>query len=215
MKISVITPSIREAGLEVTKETLKHQTFTDFEHVTYLSIPGPTPDLCFALNDCIRRSKGELIVIIQDYTKVAPDALQRCWDRYQEDPEVGWTMVLQKTDDWENITKSDWRLERPDGSYVSWNEWETDFACIPKKAILDVGGWDEDFDSGFSWDNVEIGYRLFKSGWGFRVDTRNRALAWDHDKFIPHPYRHKPNRDLWIGKKYEIDQGKIRMPYLD
>lgn len=215
MKISVITPSIREAGLEVTKENLKHQTFTDFEHVTYLSIPGPTPDLCFALNDCVRRSRGELIVILQDYTKVAPDALERCWERYQEDPEVGWTFVLQKTDDWKHITKSDWRLDRPDGSYVAWNEWETDFACIPRKAILEVGGWDEDFDSGFSWDNVEIGYRLFKSGWGFRVDTRNRALAWDHDKFIPHPYRHKPNRDLWTGKKYEIDHGKVKMPYLD
>lgn len=214
MRISVITPSIRPAGLDVTIETLKHQTFKDFEHVTKLSEVGPVSDLCASLNDCIRRSQGELIVILQDYTKVAPDALQRCWDRYQEDPEVGWTFVLQKTNDWQTITKSDWRLDRPDGSYVAWNEWETDFACIPRKAILEVGGWDEDFDSGFSWDNVEIAYRMFKLGWGFRVDTRNRALAWDHDAHIPHPYRHKPNRDLWVGKKYEIDQGKVVLDFV-
>ncbi len=199
----------------MTEETLTHQTFKDFEHITKLSVPGPKPDLCASLNDCIRRSKGELIVILQDYTRIAPDGLQKCWDRYQEDPEAGWTFALQKTDDWQNITKSDWRLDRPNGAYISWNEWETDFACIPKKAILDVGGWDEDFDSGFSWDNVEIAYRMFKSGWGFRVDNKNRALAWDHDEHIPHPYRHKPNRDLWIGKKYEIEQGKVKMPYLD
>jgi len=214
MRISVITPSIRPAGLEVTRETLKLQTFTDFEHVTKLSEVGPKSDLCASLNDCIRRSQGELIVILQDYTRVRPDALERCWERYQEDPEVGWTFALEKTDDWETIKKSDWRIERPDGSYVAWNEWETDFACIPKKAILEVGGWDEDFDAGFSWDNVEIGYRLFKCGWGFRVDNRNRALAWDHDAHIPHPHRHRPNRDLWIGKKYEIDQGKVRLDFV-
>lgn len=214
MRISVITPSIRKDGLACTVESVAASEFEGFEHITKLSTVGPKPDLCASLNDCVRRSQGELIVIVQDWTRIPPDGLQRCWDRYQEDPEVGWTNVLQKTDDWQTVTKSDWRLDRPDGAYVAWNEWETDYACIPKKAIMEVGGWDEDFDSGFSWDNVEIGYRLFKQGMGFRVDTRNRGLAWDHDAHVPHPYRHRPNLDLWTGKKREIDGGKIKMPYL-
>lgn len=217
MKISVITASIRPAGLDVAIETLKHQTFTDFEHITKLSEVGPKPDLCASLNDCIRRSSGELLVFLQDHTVIPPDGLERCWAAYEGDKDVGWTFPLGKVDDLADPAhpRWDWRVERPDGSYVAWNEWETDYACIPRRAIIEVGGFDEDFDSGFSWDNVEIGYRLFKSGMGFRVDTRNRAVAWDHDKFVPHPYRHKPNLDLWTGKRREIDAGKIKMPYLN
>lgn len=215
MKISCITPSIRPEGLRIVEEMLKFQTFRDFEHVIYLSEPGPKPDLCHALNDCIKRSNGELLVFVQDHTKIPPDGLERCWQAYQEDPSVGWTFPLVKTDDWQNVTKSDWRLERGNGDFIAWWEWEIDYACIPKRATMEVGGFDEDYDSGFSWENVDLGYRLFKAGWGFRVDTHNRAMAWDHDKFLPHPYRHKPNRDLWIGKQREIDEGKIKLPYLD
>ncbi len=214
MKISVISPSIRPEGLAVVEDTLRDQTFTDFEWLPKLSVPGPVPDLCRAFNECLKKAKGELVVFLEDYTKIQSDGLERFWKLYQQDSQVGWTSPLGKTSDWQDATW-DWRKERMNGSYIAWNEFEIDWGCIPLRAIMDVGGFDEDYDSGFSWENVDLGYRLFKAGWGFRVDTQNLAVAWDHDKFTPHPYRHKPNRDLWVGKRREIDDGKVRMPYLD
>lgn len=215
MKISVLTPSIRSAGVDIVRETLKNQTFKDFEHIVRLSEPGPVPDLCHAWNSAIRESKGELLVFLEDYTRIEPDGLEKMWLRYQEDPEVGWTAPLGKVQAWGETPRWDWRVDRSDGAYTAWYEFEIDWACLPRKGMLEVGGFDEDYDSGFSWENCDLGYRLFKLGWGFKVDTKNRAIAWDHDAHIPHPYRHKPNKDLWTGKKYEIEQGKVRMPYLD
>lgn len=215
-KISVISPSIREKGLKVVEETLKHQTFKDFEWLPKLSVPGPVPDLCRSFNECIKKASGELLVFLEDYTVIPPDGLEHFWNRYQSDPDVGWTAPLGKVNDLNDPqpVKWDWRIERENGGWISWNEFEIDWACLPKRAMIEVGGFDEDYDSGFSWENCDLGYRLFKLGWGFRVDTKNRAIAWDHDAHIPHPYRHKPNLDLWTGKKREIDQGKVKLGFL-
>lgn len=212
-RITVITPSIRPEGLAVVAETLKNQTFTDFEWIRKLSVPGPVPDLCHAFNEALRESKGELIVFLQDYIKIGPDGLQRMWDKYCQYPKAAWTCPVGKTLDWEGV-EWEWRKHREQDDSLHYYQWEIDWGSASREAIFAVGGFDEDFDSGFGWENVDLAARMAKLGTEFRVDPTNLAVAFDHDKFIPHPFKPRPNRDLWAGKQRSIENGIVRMPYL-
>lgn len=207
MRISVITPSIRPRGLEVTFNTLQNQTLKDFEWLPRLSIPGEKSDLCYQTNQALKESKGELLVFLQDYIVIEPDALQRMWDRYQESPKTGWTAPVGKAaNDFitEGVVGSvdyDWRAYWPADKDMESHRFEIDWACTPRSAVDYVGYFDEDFDRGFGWENVDWAYRLAKKGWTFRCDPDNKAFAFDHDKFFPHPYKKNPNSDLWAVKK--------------
>jgi hypothetical protein len=212
-RITVITPSIRPEGVEVVKHTLEGQTLRDFEWIPKLSVPGPVPDLCRSCNDALRDARGELIVFVQDYIKLAPDALQRAWMNYKKHPNTAFTSPVGKTFDWISVVW-EWRKHTPIDTVLEYYQWEIDFGYIAKSAILEVGGFDEDYDSGFGWENVDLAYRLSKMGVEFRCDPDNLAVALDHDRFIPHPYKPHPNRDLWIGKQRSIDGGVIRLPHL-
>jgi hypothetical protein len=214
MKISVLTPSIRAEGLKVVELTLLSSTFTDFEWLYRLSVPGGKPDLCHVYNDMMREAKGELIVSLQDYTRIQPDGLQRFWDKYQKYPDSAFTAPLGKTIDWGEVAW-DWRKSCKEDDIIKFYQWEADYASCPAKFIREVGGWDEDYDSGWSYDNVDLAARMEKVGLKFRVDPINHAVAWDHDKFISHPFRSKKsNADLWVGKQREIESGIVKLPYL-
>ena len=65
-KISVITPTIRPAGLAILRKCLLEQTFTSFEWLVDINYTGKH-DLNASYNRLIKRAKGELIVSLQDY----------------------------------------------------------------------------------------------------------------------------------------------------
>lgn len=212
-RISVITPSIRPEGLDVVRATLAAQTFTDFEWIPKLSIPGPIPDLCRAFNEAVRESKGELIVFLQDFIKIAPDGLERMWKFYQQYPRTGITAPVGQTMDWQSV-EWDWRPHVESKELLQFYQWEIDWGAVAREEIVAVGGFDEDYDSGFGWENVDLAARMAKNGVTFRCDPGNLAVAFQHDKFIPHPFKHMPNRDLWAGKQRSIESGIIKLPFI-
>ena len=213
-RITVITPSIRPEGLDVVRRTLEGQTFKDFQWIPKLSVPGEVPDLCHAFNEALRDSKGELIVFLQDFIKIGIDGLDLMWKAYQRHPNAAFTAPVGQTMDWENV-EWDWRPSTEENVLLPYHQWEIDWGSCPKNVILQVGGFDEDYDSGFGWENVDLAYRLSKIGVEFRCDPGNPAVAFQHDRFIPHPYKPRPNRDLWAGKQREIDSGIVKKPFLE
>ena len=96
MKISVLTPSIRPAGLEILQKSLKNQSFKDFEWIQDIGL-GDKHDLNQAWNRMLKRAKGELIVFYQDYIKIEPDGLQKFWDAYQANPKTMFTAPVGKS----------------------------------------------------------------------------------------------------------------------
>lgn len=184
MKISVISPSIRPAGLEITKKCLAEQTFTDFEWLTDIGL-GNKHDLNAAFNRCLRRAKGEIVVFLQDYIKIESDALQRVVDAFNG---KFMTFPVGKTDilDYSGKVKWDWRKHKK--GEVAWNYWEIDFGACPLKDIVAIGGFDEELDRHWSCDNINVGCRAELAGFKFEcVDIP--AVAYDHDAYIPHPFR--------------------------
>jgi len=154
MKISIITPSIRPLGLAATFRTLSLQTMSrdEWEWLPRLSIPGEKPDLCKQVNAALKEAQGELIVFLQDHIEIEPDALEKCWEKYQANPDTCYTMPVGKrhgdTVDW------DWRMYWKHRENVPSDRWEIDFGMCPSKAIQDVG-FCELYDSGFGWENVD------------------------------------------------------------
>lgn len=217
MKISVLTPSIRPAGLEVMRTGLLTQTFKDFEWVTEIGLDKH--DLNAAYNRMLRRAKGELIVSLQDYAFIKPDFLQKWWDTYQENPRSFITAPVGKVD---NLNYSgnavwDWRAYRNDETKnirpSEWNTWEIDNGAAPLAALKEIGGFDEALDGIWSSDNVNVGCRAQLAGYDFKCLFDNPVLVYDHDAFMPHPFR-----DSFSGalntKRMAMFKGGMKLPPL-
>ena len=208
MKIAVITPSIRPAGLETAFNTLKQQTFTDWKWYPRLSIPGEKPDLCRQMNRALaeaRKDGAQLVVFLQDHIEVMPDALERAWARFEANPMALWTFpVSQRT---ETDVKGDWRFSTSIDTPLKPEQWEIDFGAAPAAFFNRGIVFDEAYDDGFGWENVDLAYRISKvfPDAIFLCDPDNKACAFAHDKYEKHPFKHKPNADLWTVKKAVID----------
>lgn len=198
MKISVITPTIRPEGLIPVYESLKQQTFQDFEWHTDFGFPSRGHDLNAAFNRMIKRSSGELIVFYEDFTKILPDGLERFWKAYQDNPDTLFTAPLGKVTNFGDKPAWDWRAVKQDLSQTEytncrWNTCELDWGAIPKKILYDIGGFDEVLDNWWSMDNVSVGMRADYKGYKFKCVFNNPAVAIDHDAIIQHPFRERWN----------------------
>jgi len=191
--ISVVTPSIRPEGLKIVQECLAQQSFQDFEWLVELGIPGKGHDLNAAYNRLLRRAKGELIVSYQDYIQIDPEGLRRFWDAYVAAPKF-YTAPVGKVENWGDEAKWDWRIY-PE-AHMDWLRWEIDWACAPLAALKEIGGFDEELDKFWSFDNVNVGLRASIAGYQFAHLPDNPAIALDHDKKEPHPFREKYNTEF-------------------
>ena len=143
MKITVITPTIRPRGLEVVRQSLIAQTFKDFEWLVDVNWTGQH-DLNKSYNRLIKMAKGELLVSLQDYIKIEPEALQQLWEAYKEDEKTFFTCPVGKVNnlDYEGEPKWDWRMS--ENAQMDWRMWEIDFGACPREALFAIGGFDEE-----------------------------------------------------------------------
>ena len=201
IKCSILTPTIRSESLPLMAEALKKQTmpFSEFEWLIDVNISGEH-DLNASFNKLIKRSKGELCIFLEDYTKILPDGLERFWKAYQENPDTCFTAPLGKVDKFGvgDSPRWDWRVnkqraDQTDYTDCSWNTCELDWGAIPRKILYDIGGFDERLDQFWSMDNVSVGKRADLLGYKFKCVFTNPAVAIDHDKFIKHPFRERFN----------------------
>ena len=197
-KISVVTPTIRgQAALQPNKESLFTQNFPieEWEWIVEEG-DGKTHDLNAAFNRMLKKAKGELVVFMEDWTKATPEGLRKFWEAYQSSPNTFWTAPLGKVDD---IALSpgtqidwDWRAHA-DVKEMPYNDWEIDWGCAPRQALLDVGGFDEELDKYWAFDNVSVAYRAYLKGYKFGNLFDNPAIAYNHNKFVPHPFKNNFN----------------------
>lgn len=213
MRISVVTPSIRPEGLKVTQMCLQGQSFTDFEWLVDIGIP-PKHDLNASYNRMLRRAQGTLIVSLQDYIKVPPDYLQRMWSAHILNPDTFITAPVGKVNnlDFDPPARWDWRAyedAKPD-----WKCWEIDSGAAPKEALYAVGGFDEELDKWWSFDNYSVGRRAHLAGYKFMNLFSNPAIAYDHDAFIKHPFRER-FRPALVNLRVDEYEENYKLPYLD
>ena len=210
-KISVLTPSIRGDMLRITQQCLERQTFTDFEWLVEIGLRNRGFTLPSDLNKMLRRAKGHRIVMLQDCIRIDNDALERI-SVLKNDL---WTFPVGQVMRYGDEPEWDWRTTN-DGALPGPHYWETDFACAPTEAFFDVGGYDEEFNKGWSWDNVEIARRMYRAGYTGYCDSTTRGVALKHDSLEEHPFRtaRESNEKRAEESKYRCDRGEYKLSYL-
>ncbi len=214
-RISVLTPTIRPEHLAITAKSLQNQSFKDFEWLVDIDFPSDRFLLPMAMNRLLSRAKGEIIVILQDCITVEPNFLQHVSDTYTEDFV---TYPLGKEGPGVYDIKWDWRKSsiRQAKDFIEPQCWESDIASAPRKAFFDIGGYDEAYCDGWSWDNVEVAYRAEIAGYKFRCDNRVSGIAIDHDAVQEHPFRGKLKNNDWRSRetKWLCEAGDYKLSYL-
>jgi hypothetical protein len=208
MRISVITPTLRPKGLEPTRNALLKQTFKDFEWLVDVNWTGEV-DLNQSLNRLVQRAKGELLVFVQDYVELPEHGLESFWKTYQEKPAF-YTVPVSKYD--EDGEEWDWRANR--AGKIDWREWEIDCGACPRQALIDIGGFDEELDRYWGYDNPNVALRAEMKGYEFYNLPYIKCRAYDHNKHEAHPFRNKQNQDFANIRLELIKSGAIEIDYL-
>jgi hypothetical protein len=208
--LSLVVPSIRPEYLYITQEALEKQTFTDFEVLVEMGLRNRGFTLPTDLNKMLRRAKGERIVMLQDCITIEPDALERINNL----PNEMYTFPVGQVMKFGDAPQWDWRKETT--GEVPAHAWEADFACGPTQAFFDVGGYDEVFCNGWSWDNVEIGWRIAATGRKILCDPSICGVALKHDSLREHPFRNKlVNNDKRAEEtRRKASRGEYKLDYL-
>jgi hypothetical protein len=210
MDISIITPSVRPEGLNIIEKCLKRQDFDgtwewivvmpkeNHEKLTVtpsllLEDPpralGDFWSLCKGWNLAYARSKGKLLVKIQDKIWFHHDTLSRFWFHYQNNPKAligAWGNQYSDVDEYGkpiNVVWTDPRW-RGDISFQSVppSEMEMTMCSIPKQALEECGGIDEEYDKANGAQEKEMCFRLRKLGWEFYIDHTIEYRAQHHGR---------------------------------
>ena len=231
--ISVLTASVREKGLELVKMALKRQTVNfewvigspfkpkiDFPH-KWVKDPGKNDGDFWSLyktyNAMLKETRGELIISIQDFTFFHPDTLERLWFHYQNEPKtlIGAVGNKYADDNWKVKTWQDPRENNKFGSFYQcyFNVIEWNLCSVPRKAIYEVGGFDEYLDKYSSLCGLDILTRLnILGGWDFKLDQSIKSFSTEHGR-LPDWDKNSPFHGVW-QKRIDYYQKHPVLKYL-
>ena len=213
-KITVMTPTIRGLqALRPIEQSLRDQSFTDFEWAVEIGC-GRTHSLNRDFNSMLRRARGELVVIVEDWCWFPPDGLQKFYDASKTSPGYFFTAPVPKAQSYNDLGKQvrwcgqvveEWRSAR--GGMIDWRHWECDWAAAPLQALKDLGGFDEYQDQKWANDNSNLAYRAMKAGWLFWNLKDNPAMGLNHDAIWSHPFRDRHDPEWSEARLREFDAG--------
>lgn len=215
-RISVITPTIRPQFLDITKKCLEEQTFSDFEWIIEPGLTRWGYTLPKDWNKALGKAKGEIVVMLQDCIKIEPDFLEKLDTLHKESPNSLFTFPVGKVNDFSENPNWDWR-KSGERREVNPFEWEIDLASAPLEVFYEVGGFDERFCEGWSWENCEIAYRINAlKKYKFEVIPNIEGIAIDHDFVEDDSFRNKlPNNDKRANQtRILAEMGDYKLDYL-
>jgi glycosyltransferase involved in cell wall biosynthesis len=247
IKISVITPSVRPEGLNIIEKCLKRQTFKDFEWIVVspkelhkkinvkpdLLLADPPKNegdfwtLCKAWNLAYNKARGKLIVNIQDMIWFKPDLLERFWNHYEKSRDILVTAVGDHYSDTDergepiNLVWQDPRKRIDQGTFyeIYFPDMEMSVCSIPKKALIDCGGIDEEYDKANGIQEKEMCMRLSHLNYKFYIDQSIEYKAIHHgrltDNWDDHYWKvttemFKKHAKLFMQDKKPLNVGYVK-----
>ena len=161
----------------------------------------PVSSTMRAGNTALRHAEGVLVVYCCDYASPPPDFLAKHWASYQANPKsfgvasyrmrevAGWCASVRAVDVYEELiaglfpSKLLWSYFEREPEMLppvhehnpeSLDDWCAHYKVdsVPREAILEVNGWDEEYDGVYAYGDVDMTVRLRLAGWSPRlVDT--------------------------------------------
>lgn len=232
MRVSVIIPTIRYGGLDITFKGLGNQVFKDFEliiiddvpksrkrevsnyakqydiAVKYLRSKPPhwkaNKMISNARNTGLIHAEGELIVFIDDYIYVKPEFLHKHVSLYKES-KCAYTLMgqlvniryckpedrpediskipvktLKRTQGGDEVPWEDFRV-KTGRREAHWGWFWTCNASAPLDKIIEINGFDEEYDGGTAGEDMDLGMRLSRMGCRFIYNPGCKVWHMDHD----------------------------------
>jgi len=232
-KVAVLTVSKRSDWEKTAVKSLNRQTYQQFKWIVVtegqaldigvitspgtlcLKAPnkGRVSNLNASLNEGLRHClDADYVIFYQDFIDLPPDCFQKLIDVAEQTGMFVTTATINHDG-------------TMDGRYTGTDEvhpcepshWEANVAIAPMKAIKELGGFDEEYDNGWSWDNVNLAERARMLGYKFCIDESNKPQLLYHPKEPDINPGLKPNGDLHAKVMEEIRAGikPIRLNYLD
>lgn len=204
--ISVLTPSVRKHGLRLVEKALKQQTYKNFEWIVQGregDIDGNVWTFNQDMNKAIKKSKGNLIISWQDWTYAKPDTLERFWTHYEQEPNTLVTAVGNKYMDetWTVETWRDPRMRDDQGTYYQcyFSDIEWNLCAVPRQALYDIGGFDENMDKKYGMDGYSVNDRInLLGGYDFKIDQSIKSYSLEHGRLDGEKW----DLNNWNGEPY-------------
>jgi len=203
MKISVVTPTIRKAGLEIVRKALAKQTEKDFEWLIGSPFDPEIKEAKWVKDDFVggfwslnriynklfKNCSGKVVVSLQDWIHVPPTGVEAFLEALQQ---VGEAVISGVGDQYERLSE----LGRPEvkvwsdprknnnGFYECYpSDAEFNWVAFPKKLAYRVGGFDEGLDFlGVGGDQLQFCERLDAIGTKFYLDQSNESFTLRHGR---------------------------------
>lgn len=172
---------------------------------------GNFSNLSSSNNAGLKMCVGEYVVFYQDFIELEPDCLEKLVALATPT-----TFVTTLTRNPEGELE-DGRYTWQDEVRTCWpEEWEENVGLAPMAILRELGGYDEEYDQGWAWNNCNVAERAEMLGCNFLLDETNRPQLLYHKK-EPELNPDMPlNRELHLQRMKDIRDGKfpIRLNYL-
>lgn len=144
---------------------------------TFYPAPKKTKlsNLNASINEGLRHVTTDYVIFYQDFIELQEDCFEKLLALVDERTFVTTcTPNYDGSDDGRYTGCDSPRRCRPE-------EWETNVAIAPMKVLKALGGFNEELDWGWSWDNVEVAQRAAMLGCKFILDESNRPKLYPHE----------------------------------
>lgn len=223
MMISILTVTKRNGWFDLAVKSLKNQTYKDFEWIivyepnvelqstdeikNYKWVPAPPKkahsNLSASNNEGLRNCTGDYVLFYQDFIELEPDTLEKLVANIDDETFITTATINPDGNKDQRYTGIDTLRE------IKPAEWEENVGMAPMKVLKELGGYDEGYDEGWAWNNVNVAERAELLGCTFLIDESiSPRLEFhikepDADKTLELNYlRHEMTmREIAIGKK--------------
>lgn len=194
----VLTVTKREGWFERACEQIEGQTLKPSKwvivpegnlgefHATYPCPiefwPAPmqirTSNLNASLNEGLRHIDTPYVIFYQDFIDLPKDCFKKLMGLVNNN-----TFVTTVTKNDEQTPEEDPRYTRQDKArHCKPEDWESNVAAAPMDIIRALGGFEEEYDNGWSWDNRNLAERAAMLSCQFILDETNRPQLLYHPK---------------------------------
>lgn len=184
VSVDIITATKRTGWEDLAQRSLRNQTVKYNQWIVVSEIPLPIMtieapkkirkyNLNRSYNHAIKFSTADYILFYDDWIELEPHTLQ-----YLLETATPKRLVTTATHENDKFDARYLGLDVPHPCLP--DEWEMNVGLAPRQALLDVGGFDEEFDDRWAWGNVDFAERAAMLGYEVWIDERVQP------RLIPH-----------------------------
>lgn len=150
-------------------------------------------------NEGLKHITSNFVIFYQDFIDLPSDCFSKLLELVDDETFV--TTLTINADG-----SQDTRALDIDTPYLCQpNFWESNVAIAPMAVIRELGGFDENYDEGWAWDNVNLAERAELLGCKFMIDETNQPQLLYHEKVT----NIAPNGDRHSETMKKIKEGVL------